>query len=209
VLAADGSLASVDFVSSTKPDFSLTPCTGAVTVQPGAVGPGVAFTITPVNGFTGTVNMIATNDNLAGATYTFSVSPVTITSATAGTTSFVLTASEVGAALRAQLKGVSNHPRPGRTPWYAAGSGATLACMLLLTVPRRRRWGTLLAVMLSVAAFTAIGCSNNTSTTGGGGGGTTPTTPTPAGTYTFTVTALSTTGTTNLSHSAVVTVTVP
>ena len=212
LLATDGSLASVDFVSTTNPDFSLTPCTGTVTVQPGAVGTGVAFTITPVNGFTGTVNMIATNNNLAGATYTFSVSPVTITSATAGTTSFVITASTVNAALRAQLKGASSHPRPARTPWYAAGSGATLACMLLLTMPRRRRWGALLAVMLSVAALTAVGCSNTSTTggSGGGGGGSgTTTTPTPAGTYTFTVTALATAGTANLSHSAVVTLTVP
>jgi hypothetical protein len=208
LLGAGSTLASVDFVSSTTPDFSLTPCTGAVTVQPGAVGTGVAFTITPVNGFTGTVNMIATNDNLAGATYTFSVSPIMITSATAGTTSFVVTASEVVAALRPQLKGVSKHPRPGSTPWYAAGSGATLACMLLLTVPRRRRWSGLLAVMLSVAALTAIGCSNTSTTGGGGGGGTTPATPTPAGTYTFTIAAVST-GTGSLSHSTVVTLTVP
>ena len=215
LLAADGTLASVDIVSPTKPDFSLTPCTGAVTVQPGAVGTGVAFTITPVNGFTGTVNMIATNNNLAGATFTFSVSPVTISSATAGTTSFVVTASAVTAALTAQLKGVpshpqSSHPQSGRVPWYAAGSGATLACMLLLTLPRRRRWSALLAVMLSVAAFGAIGCSNSSTTggTGSGSGGTTPT-PTPAGTYTFTITATANATTGNLVHSASVVVTVP
>jgi subtilase family serine protease len=214
LLAADGTLASVDIVSPTKPDFSLTPCTGAVTVQPGAVGTGVVFTITPVNGFTGTVNMVATNDNLAGATYTFSVSPVTISSATAGTTSFVVTASAVTAALTAQLKGApghpqSSHPRSGRAPWYAAGSGATLACMLLLTLPRRRRWGALLAVMLSVAAFTAIGCSNSSTTGGTTGGGSGGTTPTPAGTYTFTITAMANASTGNLVHSASVVVTVP
>jgi subtilase family serine protease len=215
LLAADGTLASVDIVSSTKPDFSLTPCTGAVTVQPGAVGTGVAFTLTPVNGFTGTVNMVATNNNLAGATYTFSVSPVTISSATAGTTSFVVTASAVTAALTAQIKGASgypqsSHPRSGRVPWYAAGSGATLACMLLLRLPRRRHWSALLAVMLSVAAFGAIGCSNSSTTggTGSGSGGTTPT-PTPAGTYTFTITATANATTGNLVHSASVVVTVP
>jgi hypothetical protein len=210
LLAADGTLASVDFVSTTNPDFSLAPCSGAVTVQPGAVGTGVAFTITPVNGFTGTVNMIATNDNLAGATYTFSVSPVTISSATAGTTSFVITASAVTAQLRAQLKGApASHPRSGRSPWYAAGSGATLACMLLFTMPRRRRWGALLAVMLSVAAFTAIGCSNSSTTGGTGGGGSGGTTPTAAGTYTFTITAVSNATTGNLVHSASVVLTVP
>jgi subtilase family serine protease len=209
LLAADGTLASVDFVSTTTPDFSLTPCSGAVTVQPGAVGTGVVLTVTPANGFTGTVNFIATNDNLAAATYAFSVSPVTISSTTAGTTSFVFTASAVAAALRAQLKPVSSHPQSGRTPWYAAGSGATLACMLLLTMPRRRRWGALLAVMLSVAAFTAIGCSNSSTTGGSGGGGGGGATPTPAGTYTYTITAVSTVSTGNLVHSASVVVTVP
>jgi subtilase family serine protease len=208
LLAAGGTLASVDFVSTTNPDFSLTPCSGAVTVQPGAVGTGVVFTVTPANGFTGTVNFIATNDNLAGATDAFSVSPVTISSTTAGTTSFVVTASAVAAALRPQLKPASSHPQSGRTPWYAASSGAALACMLLLTRPRRRRWGALLAVMLSVAALTAIGCSNTSTTTGGSGGGGGPT-PTPAGTYTFTITAVSTASTGNLVHSASVVVTVP
>jgi subtilase family serine protease len=205
LLAADGTLASVDFVSSTKPDFALTPCTAAVTVQSGAVAAGITFTITPANGFTGTVNFVATDNNLAAATTAFTVSPVTVSSATGVTTSFVFTAS--APTTTAQLKPSSVHPRSGRAPWYAAGSGATLACMLLLTVPRRRRWSALLAAVLSVAALTAIGCSNNSSTTGGGGGGggTTPTTPTPSGTYTYTITAISG----NLVHSAQVVVTVP
>jgi hypothetical protein len=65
----------------------------------------------------------------------------------------------------------------------------------------------LLAVVLSLAAFTAIGCSGNTSTTGGttgGGGGTSTTTNAQRGTYTFTITAVSG----SQVHSAQVTVTV-
>jgi hypothetical protein len=100
------------------------------------------------------------------------------------------------------------HPS-SNTPWYVAGSGATLACMLLFTMPRRRRWTGLLAVALSLAALTAVGCGGNTSTsggsTGGGGGGTGTTTNAQRGTYTFTITAVAGT----LVHSAQVTVTVP
>jgi hypothetical protein len=78
--------------------------------------------------------------------------------------------------------------------------------MLLLTVPRRRRWAGLLAMVLSLAVFTAVGCGGNTSTTGGSGGGsgTGGTTNAQRGTYTFTITAVAG----SLVHSAQVTVTV-
>jgi ABC-type oligopeptide transport system substrate-binding subunit len=77
--------------------------------------------------------------------------------------------------------------------------------MLLLTLPRRRRWTALLAAVLSVAALTVVGCSN-TSTTGGTTptNPTNPTTPTAAGTYTYTITGVSG----GLVHSTQVTVTV-
>ncbi len=210
LLASDGTLASVDTVSTTKPDFSITPCSGAVTVSPGATSTGVAFTITPANGFTGSVAMSATNKDGMIATTSFTVSPVNITSATGVSTSFVVVASQPKAATASNGRtgpGGRQHPS-GNPPWYAAGSGATLACVLLLTLPRRRRWTALLAVVLSMAGLTAVGCSN-TSTTGGntGGNGNTPTTTVAtAGTYTFTITGVATGG---LVHSAQVTVTVP
>jgi subtilase family serine protease len=199
-----GSLASVDIVSSTKPDFSITPCVGSATVLPGATAPGVTFTVTPVNGFTGPVTFSATNNDSVNATTSFSVSPVTISSAGVAT-SFVVqafTTSTTATAARPH----SNHPTSGQTPWYIAGSGTTLACMVLLIVPRRRRWGALLAVVLSVAAITAVGCSN-TSTNGNTNptNPTNPTTPAAAGTYTFTITGVSNGSGGNLVHSATVT----
>jgi subtilase family serine protease len=218
-LYPNGALASVDVVSGTKPDFSITnssaatPCSGAATVQPGATASGITFTITPFNGFTGTVNLTATNQDGMAATTSFSVSPVTITTSAGVTTSFVVQASQAttAKAVRPRLAPSNRYPS-GREPWYAAGSGATLACLLLLTLPRRRRWGALLAVVLSVAALTVVGCGGSTSTTGsggtggGGGGGTTPVTNAVPGTYTFTITATTSTG---LVHSIQAAYTVP
>jgi hypothetical protein len=206
LLAADSTFASIDFVSATQKDFSITPCTGSVTVASGATSSGVTFTITPANGFTGAVTLTAVNNNLGAFTPSFSVTPVNITSATGVTTSFIVKASQTTAQLtQPRLTPWQHHPS-GKTPWYAAGSGATLACMLLLTVPRRRRWAGLLAMVLSLAVFTAVGCGGNTSTTGGSGGGsgTGGTTNAQRGTYTFTITAVAG----SLVHSAQVTVTV-
>ena len=208
LLAPDSTFASVDFVSTTQKDFSITPCVGATTVNPGATSTGITFTITPVNGFTGAVTITAINNNLGAFTPSISVTPVNITSSTAVTTSFVVKASQTTAQLLKPGLNHRNH-RSGNTPWYAAGSGATLACVLLFVFPRRRRWASLLAVVLSVAALTVVGCGGNTSTTGGGtgggGGGGGGTTNAQAGTYTFTITAVSG----SLVHSSQVTVTVP
>ena len=206
LLAADSTFASVDFVSATQKDFSITPCTGSVTVASGATSTGVVFTISPVNGFTGAVTMTAVNNNLGAFTPSFSVTPVNITSATGVTTSFIVKASQTTTAQLTQPRLTPSHHPSGTVPWYAAGSGATLACMLLLTLPRRRRWAGLLAVILSAAVLTAVGCGGNTSTTGGTPStGTGTTTNAKSGTYTFTITAVSGT----LVHSAQVTVTVP
>jgi hypothetical protein len=208
LLAADTTFASIDFVSATQKDFSITPCTGSLTVVSGATSTGVTFTLTPVNGFTGAITMTAVNNNLGAFTPSFSVTPVNITSATGVTTSFVVKASQTTTAqlIRPELGPFQNHPN-SKTPWYAAGSGATLACVVLLIVPRRRRWAGLLVVVLSLAALTVVGCGGNTSTTGANTGGGTGSTTTNAqsGTYTFTITAVSGT----LVHSAQVTVKVP
>ncbi len=215
LLAADGTFASVDFVSpqSGQKDFSLTAasnaCTASVTVASGATSTGVTFTITPFNGFAGAVTMTAVQNTLGALTPSFSVTPVNITTSAGVTTSFIVKASQTTAQLTQPTLTPFQHHLSGRTPWYAAGTGATLACMLLFTLPRRRRWAGLLAVVLSLAALTAVGCGGNTSTTGGGtgggGNGGGGTTNAQRGTYSFTITAVSGT----LVHSAQVTVNVP
>jgi subtilase family serine protease len=210
----NGPIASVDIVSSMssgKPDFSFAPatCGATTTVQPGATAAGVTFTITPVNGFTGSISLTATNNDGMVSTPSFSVSPVSITTSAGVTTSFVVVASAPTTAARSLRPGLSPSGRgpAGKMPWYAAGSGATLAGLCLLLLPRRRRWGALLAAVITVSALTAVGCGSNTSTTGGGGGTTPPagTTNATQGIYTFTVTAISGT----LVHSAQISYNVP
>ena len=187
-----GIVSPIDVVSTTSPDFSITPCIATTNVVSGASASAVVLTITPTDGFTGSVNLSANSDNGVLLGYAFSVKPVAITSASAATTSFVLTATVTtnSGSVRKQEQPFS-HKSGGGTPWYAAGSGAAFACLILFVTPRRRRWGALLALLLSVAAFGAMGCGTNTVTApGGGGGGPTISNASP-GTYNITVTATS------------------
>jgi len=205
LLAADGTIALIDVVSATQPDFSMNPCTGTTSALAGAVAPAITFTITPVNGFNGSVTLTASSNSNFLPDYTFSVSPVPVSGTTGATTSFVLKAYKTNAkSATAQLRHPGNHQPSGRAPWYAAGSGATLACMLLLTLPRRRRWGALLAAVLSIAAFGAAGCGGSTTAPPASTTPTTTTTPAAAGTYGITVMAVSG----SVVHSSVVTFTV-
>ena len=148
-----GSL-NVDIVSGK--DFALTPCTAPSTATSGSSASGIAFTITPANGFTGTVNLTASVDSTVAASYTFSPATITVSSGSPVTANLVLTASQSstsGTFLIAQ----NSYPASHTAPWYIAGSGASLACMMLLVLPRRRRWGALLALLLSVAAISTSG----------------------------------------------------
>lgn len=199
-----GIVSPIDVVSTTSPDFSITPCTASTNVASGAAANAVVLTITPTAGFTGSVNLSANSDSGTLLGYAFSVKPVVINSASAGTSSFVLTAKVT--TNNGALKQPAAPFGSGRTPWYAAGSGATLACLVFFLVPRKRRLGALFAVLLSVAVVGASGCGNNIVTApggggGGGGGGGTTTTNAQPGTYNITVTASSG----SLVHSVVLT----
>lgn len=175
-------------------DFTITPSTVSVSTIIGEKVPSIVFTITPVNGFTGPVTLSASDTNKDQLTTSFSVNPVVINSANGATTTLSFTAFQSLTNVRGgtdPLHLASRRSPSGKTRWYVAGSGATLACMFLLVLPRRRRWGALLAVLLSVGAIGASGC---------GSGGTLPT----SATYNVTITA---TAAGNLSHSSTVNVT--
>ena len=163
-------------------DFTITPSTASVSTIVGQQVPAIVFTLTPVNGFTGPITLSASDTSKDGLTPAFSANPVVINSTSGASTTLTFKAFQSLANARGDA---------GKTRWYVAGSGATLACMFLLVLPRRRRWGALLAVLLSVGAIGASGC---------GSGGTLPTNAT----YNVTITA---TAAGNLSHTAAVKVT--
>ena len=202
----------IDIVSATVADFSLTPATVTVTTTAGTDASGLVFTVTPENGFTGSVAFTAnTTSSTLNATYSFSVTPVVISSTAAGTTTLTLSAYVVnsdakGSNGRLRLRPVASAsavPASGAQRGWIAGSGAALACVVLIMLPRRRRFGPLLGLVLAVAALGGMlgmsGCGGGTSTIS------TNTNSTP-GTYTITVTATGTNAAgTVLTHNATVT----
>ncbi len=198
-----------DVVSSTTADFAFTPCMSTSTARTGANGTPITFTITPLHGFTGTVNLSLSTDSYLSGSYLFSPSTVSITSGANATSSLTLSAyysqakTGTGKIKISSIQQLPDHvlaatQKPSRrTPFYAAGSGVALASMLLLTLPRRRSWGALLLLILSAGIFGIgiSGCGSGSTLANGGGTGGTGTTTTTAntatGTYTLTVTATS------------------
>jgi hypothetical protein len=212
LLGSDGSPAPIDVISATKPDFSISPCTTSTAVKSGGTAPGIVFTLAPFNGYTGTITLgLSVNQSIA-ASYDFSTGDSVTINSTAGVpTTLTLAAFQSNAnGAAARLKLASNHPPSSKAPWYITGSGATLACLFLLVLPRRRRLGALLAVILSVGIIGgASGCSSGKSSGASPTGPTNPTTTNAApGTYSVTVTAVAATSTGNLVHRATVLFTV-
>jgi len=215
-LAADYS-GDTNFTSSTgnetvtvnyagPPAFALTAT--AVSVTPGAyTGNTSTITATPSNGFTGSVILTAVVTSAPTGsqdlpTWSFGTSPsqgsigVYGTSPETTTVTITTTAPSTAALTRPAFPGIR---------WYQGGTA--LACLLLFGIPaRRRRWRTLLGMLifLAFAIGGVISCGGGGSS-GGGGGGTTPTDPgTTPGTYVITVTGTSTT----LSTTTTINVTV-
>ncbi|MHB1955440.1 MAG: beta strand repeat-containing protein [Sulfobacillus sp.] len=195
--------ASVTVTTAVSPSFTVSGT--AVTISPGATtGNTSTITVTPAGGFTGSVVLTAAiTGNPTGAQYpptlSFgSTSPVSITGSTAGTAT--LTVSTTAATSSALA-----YPKSPIGRWYTA-SGAALACILLFGIPvRRRRWRTMLGmlVLLVTLAGGVLACGGMGSGGGSGGGGTSNP-GTTAGTYTVTVTATS--GSTTATGTVILTV---
>jgi hypothetical protein len=175
---------------------------GNVTVAPGATtGNTSAITISPVGGFTGTVNLTcAVTTSLVDAVDQPSCSlPSTVT--ISGTTAATAT-------LTVNTKAASSASVVTPLTKFFLGSGTALAMILFFGIPARRRaWRTLFGFAVFCCVAGAIGCGGSGGGGGGGGGGGQSTPGTTPGTYTVTVTGTDA-ATGKLTSNTTVTVTV-
>jgi len=155
---------------------------GTISVEPGATtGNTVTISVTPSNGFTGTVNLSCSiSPTAASDPATCSLAPPSVTISGSATQTSTLTIYTTATTIGAnQIKHLF---------WPTTG-GTTLAVILLFGIPRRRRgWLVTLVLLVSFVFIGAIGCGGSSGGGGGGGGGNAGTTP---GTYTVTVTGTS------------------
>jgi len=185
-LTASSSILVTVTASTSIPGLTLKG-TALTVVAGGSTGNTSTLTVTPSGGFTGSVALNAVlTSSPAGAvnapTLSFgATTPVSISGTTAGTATLTVTTK---AATTTALA------KPPQSPWLPAGGLALAGLLLLISPSQRRRWRTMLGVLVFLAALTSglLACGGG-STPSGGGGTTTP--GTTAGAYTITVTGTS------------------
>jgi len=150
-----------------------------------------------LNGFAGSVAFTASASTALKATDSFTVNPVSVAAGT-GTTTLNLFAYTGGLDKKGTAQTVAS--RTGKQDWERAGTGLALASLLLLFVPRRRKLGALLMLLIGLGAMSTVGCLSSAATNP-----VSPTSPTPAGTYTVSVGATATINGTAVTHNAIVT----
>lgn len=201
--AGSSAFTALEVVSSATADLSVVPASNTLSVTSGGTG-SVGVTVNGLNSFTGTVTLSATS-TASNSSVGLSATSISLTNTkTVGTTTLTFAAYKANA-----TTGQSASVRPASKPWFA-GSGVALAGLMMLVLPRKRKYLGALAVLFSVGLFGLTGCgSGGNSGSGGSGGGTGGgTTNTSAGNYTVTVTATGTSGSTTVTKTATITVTV-
>jgi hypothetical protein len=172
---------------SAQAGFAITN-SGNITVNPGATtGNTSTISVTPSNGFTGTVNLsCVVTTSLSNPVFPPACSipsSVAITGAAAATATLTITTT----ASQSPACGSVSRMQRG-VPWYAGG-GAVLACVMVFGIPARRRsWLAMLGILLLVAFGSGVLACGHSSTTVCNALSISGTT---AGTYTVTVTGTS------------------
>jgi hypothetical protein len=179
-------------VTVASPDYGLSTNPSSITLARGATtGNTSAISVSPKNGFTGSVNLTCSITPTAAsdpATCTVSPSSANVTSASPVQTTLTISTTAATA---------MNDQKP--VFWSTAGGGLVLACALFFWIPKKRRsWLAMFLLLVFLGSMAGMACG------GGGGGGNNGNPGTTPGTYTVTVTGTSG----SLSHNTTVTLTV-
>jgi len=169
-----------------QPDFSFAAGSNSVTVSAGQSGT-VMMTVTGQTGYNGTINFGVSSCAGLPSKSGCGFNPASITGN--GSTTLTVTTTAPQTAM------VMPHHRLAYLASMLSLSGALLAGVFLVGEPRRRRWSTVLGLVVVGFLLILPGCGGG-SAGGGSGGGTIP--GTPKGAYTITVTATSG----SLTHTA-------
>jgi hypothetical protein len=178
--------AALNQVITGQPDYSLSANPTSQTVNPGTSA-GYAITLTPSNGYDGTVTFAcpASAQLPTGVTCTL---PSPIVPAGQAVT---LTLNTAGPSAMLRAPAGTNSPSPGMNLWAGLGSIGVFGLMLTGDWKKRRGLAIVLGILAIVVVLALVGCGGGASTPINTGGGT------AAGTYTINVTATGTAGTNN------------
>ena len=112
--------------SGTCPTFSLAPTSASITIAKGQTPISATITVTPANGFTGTVVFSASASSTSGVAPGFSFSPSSVAITSATPVSTILSLTGITASLHSPTapgssnSGIQLAHQGRRAPWYAA-----------------------------------------------------------------------------------------
>ncbi len=201
----------ITVISSTKPDFSISPMSGTLTSSgPGQSTAPLPLTFTSANGLAGTLTLTVSstvnqyNPSFSNATYNVTTKNWSLPIAANGTATTSLT---IGTMAPRIVQGTSTSsrlapPQTGlpsthrRIAGTIAGGSMALAALWIIALPRRRsRWTPLLAFALLAALGFSAGCGHSLVNQA-------PSPGTSTGSFPVVVTATITNAGSTISHSA-------
>jgi hypothetical protein len=159
-------------------DFSIS-VPSPVTAQRG-VNQSLRLTVNGESGYAGTIQFTPASCSGLPSEATCSFNPPSVTGAGVTVINIATTAPHIRINKQAEFLG-------GPRWWVYPGSGM-LSCILLLGVPKKKRWNKMFSLVVFALVMISVACGGGSSSGGGGGGGVTDP-GTPTGTYTVTVTA--------------------